>query len=662
MTKILIVGANDRLRETIDLLYELENVHLVDFSSEEEEMGLGSPLEGASEVSQKLLKLRAVHRDLEIKEDEVEGTVPVDEIDKNFEEALATLELETSGVADSKSNIQHSLGDLEAQRRELEPFLKLPLDLEMYRGYDSLAVYVGHVRSDPEPQLKESVDEFEIFRSDDRHTVAVFVANEEDGEANRILVENGFSEVGIPEAEGSPSERLKAIEREEKELNDKLKEVSSRLAKLREKHATFLLAAEEHLSIQVEKAETPLRFGSTEHSFVMDAWIPTEALDKVEKGLNERIGDEAHMEIIVHQDRRGKEEALEEKQEEDPDKVPVRFSNPKTVGRFEFLISLVSRPKYNEVDPTSLVSIFFPLFFGLMVGDIGYGIPFLILGWLGLRKCTSDEWRTVATMLFYGGIFTIIFGFFLFGEALGMHFAPSEYGDITWSSLLGVHLPHQIDLGAFAIPIGVFSKLHDVKILLYISVWVGILHLMAGLAVGFVNVTMRHGLKHAVYEKLSWILILTGGVLLGLALLDVLILGGQFELMSVEVLGGIALLVIGVVLGFIGEGGQAILELPGLMSNVFSYTRLTAIGMSKAGMALAFNTISVSLIAPAGGIAIAAAFGIFAFGHLMIFILAILSAGLHSIRLQYVEFFTKFYDGGGSKFDPLRIMRKYTEA
>jgi V/A-type H+-transporting ATPase subunit I len=165
-----------------------------------------------------------------------------------------------------------------------------------------------------------------------------------------------------------------------------------------------------------------------------------------------------------------------------------------------------------------------------MVGDVGYGISFVILGYLGLKRCKSDEWRTIATALFFGGIFTVIFGFFLFGEALGLHFAPSPYGESTWSSLLGIELPHSIDLGLFSIPIGMFSKLHDVKILLYISVWIGIFHLFVGFGLGFINAAMRRGLKHAFFEKFSWILILSGGVFLLLLMIDVLILGKPMDM------------------------------------------------------------------------------------------------------------------------------------
>jgi V/A-type H+-transporting ATPase subunit I len=299
-----------------------------------------------------------------------------------------------------------------------------------------------------------------------------------------------------------------------------------------------------------------------------------------------------------------------------------------------------------------------------MVGDVAYGLSFLILGWLGLRRCKTPEWRTIATMLFYGGICATFIGFFIFGEALGMHFAPSDHGAITWTALLqdmgiNITLPHEIDIAGFAIPIGIFSKLTDVKILLYISLWIGVIHLFAGFVMGAANVGMRHGAKAALLEKVSWILILVGGVMFGLEMIDILILGGDFVLGPMFI-GGIALIIVGTLMAVKAEGGAAILELPELMSNIFSYTRLTAIGMSKAGMALAFNTIAITLIAPSGGIMILVALLIFILGHLMIFILAILSAGLHGIRLQYVEFFTKFFEGGGLKFNPLKIIRKHT--
>lgn len=657
MAKVLIVGSKDHLERTVDLLYESRVVHLVDFPSDKEGFTLGSPLPVASKASERLLRLRAIEKDLDIKEPKVPEPLSAERIRKEIDSAIVSLDSETLDVVGSKAKIEERLSELDQQKRDLRPFASLPLDLELYHDFRSLTVFVGHVRADPSGVLQESLDQFEALTAQDGKLIAVFVQRSEADEAQRILMQYGFSEVSVPRGTGKPVEILNNIQKEESILRKSLEEVQATLGKLREKHAAFVLASDEELSIEVEKAEMPLRAGVTAHSFVIDAWVPSENLDKLREDFNAKVGDGVYIELL---EVKGRKDAEEDAEEIGLGDVPTKESNPRPLNLFNHLVELVSTPRYNEIDPTSLVFIFFPIFFGLMVGDVGYGIPFVILGYVGLRRCKSDEWRTISTALFFGGIMTLIFGFILFGEALGMHFAPSPYGELTWSSLLGIDIPHKIDLGLFSIPIGMFSKLHDVKILLYISVWIGIVHLFTAFGLGFANVAMRRGLKHAFLEKFSWILILTGGAFLLLLMVDALILGKPLIMTDLRMLAGAGLVIIGMVIGLKGEGAKLILELPGLMSNVVSYTRLTAIGMSKAGLALAFNSISIEMIAPGGGIMIVLALLVFIVGHLMIFILAIISAGLQGIRLQYVEFFMKFYEGGGSKFSPLRIRRKYT--
>ncbi|HOK28522.1 MAG TPA: V-type ATPase 116kDa subunit family protein, partial [Methanomassiliicoccaceae archaeon] len=140
------------------------------------------------------------------------------------------------------------------------------------------------------------------------------------------------------------------------------------------------------------------------------------------------------------------------------------------------------------------------------------------------------------------------------------------------------------------------------------------------------------------------------------------------SLSNTLLLVGIGLFAVGMLMAVKEEGGKALIDMPEVVSNVLSYTRLIAIGTSKAGMALAFNYISLGRIAGIGTAAgatgnpvmLISALLIFVIGHLMIFMLAILSAGLHGIRLQYVELFKKFYEGGGVEFNPLKIKRKHT--
>ena len=673
MTRVLVVGSKDSLQKTIETLYGLESVHLMDFSAEEPGFSLGTPLPIASEASQKLLKLRAMERDLDIQEikgKEIE-IVSVEKILSEVDNTISTLEAQVFGIVESKANALARMHEIDARKKQLKPFLSIPISLELYSGYKNLSVLSGYVRMDPTKLIQESLSQYEISTGEDGKFIVLFVPKEETAEAQKILVQCGFAEVPSPSGTGTPQEVLKKLD-EEYDLEKKAsEEAAKKIEELREKHGAFILASDEQLSIDVEKAETPLRLGATAHAFAVDAWVPSNDLSRIQKELVEKLGDTVYLDVIEVAERKEHHEPkpVEGLGHEEPRAVvPTKQKNGKTVKRFEFLTEMVSTPRYNEIDPTAVLAITFPIFFGLMVGDMGYGIPFIILGALGLRRCISKEWRIIATMLFYGGIWATIFGFFLFGEAYGLHFAVQAH-ELSWSSLLGINIPN--NLFGF-IPIGIYDKLSDAKMLLFIAIWIGIVHLGIGLGLGFYNKVVRHGFKHAFMEKFSWLMILAGGAFLFPVLLDMLIAPWLLSdsISTLFMVIALVLMLPGILLAIKAEGPTSILELPGIMSNVISYTRLAAIGMSKAGLALAFNTIGfvtllglnpeTSLFAHFDVVMFIIALVILIVGHLTVFILGVLSAGMHGIRLHYVELFQKFYEGGGVKFNPLKVVRKRT--
>ncbi len=661
MSRILIVGSKDKLKETTEVLYGLELVHPIDFS-EEEGLSLGSPFPSASEASQKLLKLRAIEKDLEIEEPPfVAGAIPLAEVDSKLAPTLEFLENEVSGVVETKNQTQQRISALEAEKRLLTPLVTVPLDLELYSGYESLAVFTGTVRTDPEPALRSAVKSFEVFKSKSGDFVVVFVPKAEAMEAQKALVQSGYTEMVVPKGKGSPEQAVKAIETEMVELNRTLTAAEEKIATLRAQNRALLLASEEQLSIEVEKAEFPLRIATTKNAFAIEGWVPSKQAQKVDEQLAAKLGKSYHFEVLEVKSRKEHEHGGTEIEHE-PDvgtETPVQMTKKKPISMFNGFTELISTPKYNEIDPTNVIAITFPLFFGLMVGDVGYGTLFIALGWLGLKRVTTDDWRTISTMLFFGGIWSTLFGLFMFGEAFGLPFAPIP-GELTWSSLLQVELPKAIDIGGVSTPFGILNKLTDVNQLLYITVWIGILHLFLGLFIGMFNITMRHGLKHAFMEKFGWIL-----VLLGMALFFPVMVANVGNIMGINftemaVLIPLVLILVGMGICIAGEGVLSILELPGLLSNILSYTRLAAIGVSKAGLALAFNMIAIEMLAPAGTVGIIFGIIIFIVGQLAVFMLAIISAGIHGIRLHYVELFQKFYTGGGMKYSPLRVVRKYT--
>ncbi|MDO5862606.1 MAG: V-type ATPase 116kDa subunit family protein, partial [Thermoplasmata archaeon] len=335
---------------------------------------------------------------------------------------------------------------------------------------------------------------------------------------------------------------------------------------------------------------------------------------------------------------------------------------------------LVDVPKYQEIDPTILIAIFFPLFFGLMVGDVGYSIPFIILGAYGLKVTHHKDWRAIATVFFFGGIWAFIFGFFFYGEFLGMHFVGHTTDGVTytWQMLVEMMGFSSDGIASF------FSFLPEghgvgkispdwIGFLMKLSVYIGLVHLFLGYVCSIYNKTMQHGFKHAFKEKGGWLFAFLGLTLLcyGLAffLIEEFSAGDSMSAINLyTVIIGAVLIVVSIVMNYPEEKIQAILELPGIIGNILSYARIAAIGMSKAGMALAFNYIAIGMFyEPVGGIAgIILCIAMMAFGHLMIWTLAIISAGLHGLRLQYVEFMAKFFEGGGTEFEPLRIKREKT--
>jgi V/A-type H+-transporting ATPase subunit I len=483
------------------------------------------------------------------------------------------------------------------------------------------------------------------------------------------------------------NENLAAVNSELDAANKDMEVVQKELEELFEKHKHSLRAYDEVLAVDVEKGTLPIRIATTDYTFVIDAWVPAADAEMVKQTIESKVPGT----FVEIEEERSRKQHDSDEAEDRFKTAPTKMRHGKISKLFEYPTKMMSIPKYNEVDPTVLIAIFLPLFFGFMVGDVGYAIPFIILGAYGLKFAKNPDWRAIATVLFFGGIWAFIFGFFFFGEALGMHFVGEyEEGAVTytWAGLLHLDNLHNF-FGAFLMNGHGVGKIDAeyVGMLLRLSVYVGIIHLAIGYIVAIYNKTVQHGFKHGFLEKGGQFLIFIGVVLLGFGLGFMLIMNGELvepltylgldisinwhfsnETLMAILGAGAVFIVIGSIILAKAEGAMQILvELPDTFGIILSYTRLVAIGMSKAGMALAFNYIALGMFAGIspdptittnnGIIMIILALVVFCVLQLMIWTLAILSGGLHALRLQLVEFMIRFYEGDGVEFNPLKFKR-----
>ncbi|MFB6191816.1 MAG: V-type ATP synthase subunit I [Haloarculaceae archaeon] len=378
---------------------------------------------------------------------------------------------------------------------------------------------------------------------------------------------------------------------------------------------------------------------------------------------------------------------------------PTVQDNPDPVKPFEALTEVINRPKYWELDPTVIIFLTFPAFFGFMIGDVGYGIGYTIVGYLLWTRMDSDVMRSLGGVAMWAGGFTILFGI-LYGEIFGMH----TISTVVWEGALGMK-SSPLHKG--------LQPVHSDFALgwLVLSLVAGVVHLTIGWIFDFYE-NLSHGFADAMYESGSWLLMLFGiwvWIMAGAGGSAPSILVGPDSVFNghpiplgftgfPEAVGlvGLVAFVTGLVLLVYGEPIEGV-EFLNVLVNVLSYTRLAAVLLAKAGMAFVVNLLFFGVYVTEtdhgaawhfatghmpevgatahghevtgvlfgglihGGIgALVLGIVVLVFGHVLVFLLGITSAGLQAIRLEYVEFFQKFYEGGGRAYSPFGYERRFT--
>ena len=711
MSKVSVTGSRMVMDDVIEAIHELNLVHLSNYDDSWDGFDPGNPIEGADDASDKLVTVRSIESILDVDaEDAGPSRIVTDEA---LEEELTDIRKQVNDLDDRRSDLEGELRDVEERIDTVEPFADLGIDLDLLSGYDSLQVAVGEGNADAVREHlsgHDDVREFELFT--EGRTLAVFArptADADEDVLDEALVGVDFATYEIPDASGSPSDYVEELRHERQKLESKLDGVENELEDIRLDAAGFLLAAEEKLSIEVQKAEAPLQFATTKNAFVAEGWIPTENYPDLERALDTAVGDHVDLEELEraeYEEHDGHHAPLERAEtpgaaaadggtvsmgDDDP---PVVQENPGPVKPFELLVETINRPKYFEFDPTVILFLTFPLFFGFMIGDLGYGLLYMGIGFWLYTSFDSDAIKSLGGIAIWAGAFTAIFGV-LYGEVFGLH----QLGEVVWGGNPPMHKGLQPKYSQYATG------------WLVLSLLAGIVHLTIGWVFDFVE-NLGHGIVDAMQESGSWLMMMFGlwawifagafgsapGILYGA---NSVFNGNPVPLgftgFAAPVgLAGLAVFFVGLALLVSGDPVEGV-EFLNVLVNVLSYTRLGAVLLAKAGMAFVVNLLFfgvyvtghggneawhfgighmpnvgdmahghevVSIMFPglvhSGAAGLLVGLLILVLGHALVLALGITSAGLQAVRLEYVEFFGKFYEGGGEKYTPFGYERSHT--
>ncbi len=439
------------------------------------------------------------------------------------------------------------------------------------------------------------------------HAVLFVFPTEFSRPIEELLGREDISRLRLPGelGQGLPESTLNALRRRLAAIPEESAQVDRELAELAGTWKPRLSTWRELLRERLATYAIYSRFGETDMTFVLVGWVPTVDVARVSAALTEAGRDR-----VIVQELPLTHDLMK--------RAPVALNNPPVAQPFESLVALLALPRYGGVDPTRLMALFLPIFFGMMLGDVGYGVLLLLIS-LGLvRKFRTGMARSISLVLAMGSAWGILFGF-LYGEAFG-----------TLGAAFGLH----------ALWLDRTSPEH-VTALLLTTVGIGAAHITLGLVLG-VWEAVREKSRNLLLERSGMLVGLIGLFLLVGALVNILPRGAMTPAIAGVIVGVVLL---GAPMGWLGILVGPI-EFIGLLGNVLSYLRIAAIGLASVYLAKVANDMA----GMAGNVVVGVILAVLI--HALNLVMGTFSPTIHSLRLHYVEFFRKFYEGGGKAYEP----------
>lgn len=465
----------------------------------------------------------------------------------------------------------------------------------------------------------------EVYRDRDLIYLAVITLKEEQEDVLTILKQHGYTPVPFAGFRGTAEENKNRIMKEIQETEEKCREVEKKIASLSGLKSGIECVYDE-LVMERDLEKIKSRLLKTRRTFNLEGWVPADAVEAASKLLAEND--------CFYDFRDPKED----------EEVPVLVRNSSAVVPFEAITEMYSLPDYRGVDPTKYFAFFYAMFFGIMLSDAGYGLVIAISCFIVLKKFPLEGMTyKMIKMFYYCGLSTVLWGA-LFGGWFG------DFFQVAARTLFNKEI---------TIPALWFNPIEDPTRLLIWSLVFGVIHIFLGMGIKAGMLIKEGHFFDAVCDVFSWYMVILGAAMWlgGSAISDALTAPGMY----IAVAGALILLFTGgrkkKGFGKVIGGLSSLYDITSYLSDILSYARLLALGLATGVIAQVVNLMgSLAGGGIKGAIIMLVAFVI---GHTFNLAINALGAFVHSSRLQYIEFFGKFYEDGGEEFDPFRKNTKY---
>ena len=642
MSKVMLIAPTDKQNDLLDAIQELQSLEVTSLEQAKELFTENSialheaDAEGINDLQQ---KFEGIHAAITFVEKNQKQPSLIQKLKTPKEQfTLSELQKEVQSW-DADALVEHVESIRTTLRKKDEELKELREKEVLLRKWSVLDFYPKDIFKHPYTKTKmgtipqatdnayleglkqsELISVHEVYHT--REEIGLLVtyprkaqqaAKEELAKAHFSIVWYAFDEAPSIELEKNLKAQQAVVEAKKKVLED-LQEEKDLLRKLQ------LSSEVTYNELQKEQAKNELVNG--QHVFVLQGWMTQKAAEAVEGQLKEKLGEGEYVFLPL------------EISEEEYEEVPTVLENNAFLQPFENLTEMYGLPKYGELDPTPYTAPFYLVFFGMMAADLGYGA----LLWLGTF---------------------IMLKFFHFDKGMNRNLKffhllsyPVMIWGIVFGSAFGADLPFQ--------PLSLSKDLITIMIL---SIIFGVLQIMVGLSLGAYSNLKKKAYTDAYTSHLGWLAIITGIILyvLGGMVLNISWIATIGS--SIAIIAAVAIVVVTVLTsenkwGGLASGLYNLYGISGYVADVVSYTRLMALAVSGGSIASAFNML-VGFLPPVARFT-AGIFLIVALQGLNIF-LSFLGAYVHGLRLQFVEFFGKFYDGGGRALKPFKTYEKYVD-